>query len=164
MLLDGRGENHYVIKIQQQGLALLVAKNPLHQTLECTGSVAKPKGHAKGGTKGRLGTVSLCHGDLIVATSQVQGGKPTSTSEDIQGLIDAGQWKGILPGFTIQEPIIHTYAKATVLLLDQHNWRGIWAAALPNDLSRHQLVNVVFNNLILRWRNLAITLSYRSII
>lgn len=60
-----------------------------------------------------------------------------------------GNGRGVLSGLAIQEPIIHTHTQTAVLLLNKHNWRGVGTAALPNNLHTEQLINVVFNDLIL---------------
>ena len=51
-----------------------VAEDAIHQSLECLSSILEPKRHTKelpepeGRDDGRLGDVSLCYRDLVVAT------------------------------------------------------------------------------------------------
>ncbi|KAG7473485.1 hypothetical protein MATL_G00096410 [Megalops atlanticus] len=42
--------------------------------------------------------------------SQVHRGEPASTGQGIQGLLNAGKWKGVLAGLRIQLPIVYTHA------------------------------------------------------
>ncbi len=86
----------------------------------------------------------FCH----LSTSEVQGRKPLSSCEGIQGLASSGQWVRIFMGFGTKLAIVYIESDVPSLLLHHHNWRRVGAATLPDNLTIHQLLNVSSHSLI----------------
>lgn len=151
MLLDCERENHNVIKVEKQGLALLVTKKPLHQPLESAGGATEAKGHPvplekpKRCAECSLGSISLGDWDLVVTTGEVEGGKPSSTRQCIQGFFNARKGKGILPHLAVELPIIYAYAQATIRFSDKHNGGCIGTATFAYHLCCQQLIAALLN-------------------
>lgn len=73
-----------------------------------------------------------------------------SPRQCIEGLIEARERECVLSELDVQWSVIVTHAETAVLLFEEHDRRGIGTATLPNYLCPKQLINVVFDHLIIR--------------
>ena len=77
MLGSVKGINEKVIKINNYANIKKISENVIHETLESTGSIRKPKWHDKpfkrpvAGSKGCLPLVTLSNADKIVSVAEI---------------------------------------------------------------------------------------------
>ena len=105
-----------------------IAKNAIHQPLECLGNILKPKGHAEelpefeGSDDGRLGDVCQYDRNLVVATNQIYFGKYLFSCQAAVEVVNLGQGVPIIHSSIVEALEVATGSPATTSLRDNVKW------------------------------------------
>ena len=100
MLFKSSGVDHDVINVDLETMAYHVPEHVVHDTLECSRSIAEPKWHlvvlvaTKGGNKCGSDLGLLGYSNLVKSTEEIQGGEPLGVSSHLFKC-PGGSWEGM---------------------------------------------------------------------
>ena len=137
-----RGGDEEVVHIDDEpSLSDHILEGVVHESLECSGGVAKAKEHDRRfkesfvGDKGRLPLVTIFDADVVIPPSNVELGEVASVFQLVYEVGDEGKGVGVTGSVFIEVPVILARTKFSVLLLDKEEGRrlgGVGRANLPS--------------------------------
>src|SRR6185436_7648668 len=97
----------------------------------------------------RLRNIPWTDPQLKIARTKINLREYTSTSKQIEEILNTGQWMLVLDSDCIQLPIIHTHPLRAILLIYQQQWKSPRREAAMDIALGYQLINSLLDFFVL---------------